>query len=88
MCIPDVAKSIGIKVFNLMSITNEARHIGWHETCMCKCRLNASACDKKQSWNKDKCRCLCEELIDNVYVIKDLLRVLIIANVNVITHVT
>ena len=28
-----------------MSRTNEARHAGWYETCMCKCRLNASVCN-------------------------------------------
>ena len=32
-CAPDVAKNLNIKVFNLMSRTNEARHIEWHETC-------------------------------------------------------
>ena len=25
-----------------MSRTNETRHIKWHETCKCKCRLDAS----------------------------------------------
>ena len=42
LCVPDVVKSIGIKVFNLMSKTNEIRHIGWYETRRCKCRSNAS----------------------------------------------
>ena len=32
--------------------------------CQCKCRLDASACDNKQSWNDDKSRCECKELID------------------------
>ena len=45
LCVPDVVKSIGVKVFNLMSRTNEARHMGWYETCRCKCRLNASVCN-------------------------------------------
>ena len=31
-----------------MSRTNEARHIEWHETCKCKCRLDGSVCDNKQ----------------------------------------
>ena len=47
-----------------MSKTNEKRHIKWHETCKCKCRLNASVCNNKQRWNKDKCRCEYKELID------------------------
>ena len=31
-----------------MSRTNEARHKEWHDTCKCKCRLDASVCNKKQ----------------------------------------
>ena len=38
--------------------------IEWHETCKCKGRLDASACNNKQCWNNDKCRCECKELID------------------------
>ena len=29
-----------------------------------KCRLDAIVCNNKQSWNNDKCRCECKELID------------------------
>ena len=47
-----------------MSRTNETRHIGWYKTCKCKCRLDASVCNKKQRRNEDKCRCKCKELID------------------------
>ena len=64
LCVPDVVEGINIKVFNLMSRTSETGYIGWHKTCSCKCRLDASACNNKQSWNNDKCRCECEELID------------------------
>ena len=48
------------KVFNLMSRTNERRFIEWHETCKCKCRLDAIVCNNKQRWNKNKCRCECK----------------------------
>ena len=64
MFVPDIVKNLNVKVFNLMSRTNEARHIEWHETCNCKCRLGASVCNNKQRWNNDKCRCECKELID------------------------
>ena len=40
MCVPDVVKNLNVKVFNLMSRTNETRHIDWHEACECKCRLD------------------------------------------------
>ena len=42
--IPDVVKNMNVKVFNLMSRTNETRHISCHETCTCKCRLDTSVC--------------------------------------------
>ena len=64
ICVPDVVKNLNIKVFNLMSRTNEARHVEWHETCKCKCRLDASVCNNKQRWNYDKFSCECKELID------------------------
>ena len=55
LCVSDVVKNINVKVFILMSRTNETRHIKWHETCKCKCRLDASLCNNKQRWNDDKC---------------------------------
>ena len=64
LCVPDVAKNTNVKVFNLISRTNEARYIKLHETCKCKCRLDAGVCNNKQRWNKDKFRCECKELID------------------------
>ena len=64
ICGPDVIKNTNVKVFNLMSRTNETRHIKWHEMCRCKCRLDASVCNKKQHWNDDKCRWESKELID------------------------
>ena len=33
ICVPDVVKNLIVKVFNLISRTNETRHIKWHETC-------------------------------------------------------
>ena len=63
--ISDAVKNRNVKVFNLMSRTNETRHIEWHETCKCKFRIDASVCNNTQRWNNDKCRCKCKELIDN-----------------------
>ena len=48
LCVPDVVKGLYVKVFNLMSRNNEARHTVWYEICRCKCRLNASVCNNKQ----------------------------------------
>ena len=57
ICVPNVIKDLNVKVFNLMSITNETRHIKWHETCKCKCKLDASVCNNKQRSNNNKCQC-------------------------------
>ena len=64
ICVPDVVKNLNGEVFNLMRLTNETRRIKWHESCKCICRLDPIFCNKKQRWNKDKCRCKCRELID------------------------
>ena len=60
LCVPDVVKSLNVKVFNLVSRTNETRWIAWYETCKCKCRLEHSVCNNKHRWNDDKCRCECK----------------------------
>ena len=58
LCVADVVKYMNVKIFNLLSRTNETRHIKWHETCKCKCTIDASV------WNNDKCRCECKKLSD------------------------
>ena len=47
---PDVVKNLNVRVFNIMSRTNETRHIEW-----CKW-VDASVCNKKKRWNRDKRR--------------------------------
>ena len=87
ICVPDVIKDLNVKVFNLMSRTNETRHIEWHETCKCKCRLDVSFCNNKQRWNDDKCRWESKELIDKDIWNKGLFGIQVIVSVNVINHV-
>ena len=60
--VSDVVKSLNVKVFNLISRTNETRHIEQHKTF--RCRLDTSVFNNKQRWNEDKCRCEYKELID------------------------
>ena len=64
ICVPNVAKDLNVKVFNLMSRTNETKKIKWHETCKCECRLDAIVCNDKKRWNNDKCRSECKKLIN------------------------
>ena len=47
-----------------MSRNNGAKHVKWHETCKCKCRLDGTVCNNQQCCKKDKYRCDCKELID------------------------
>ena len=62
--VSDTIKDLNVKVFNLMTLSNVTRHIKWHETCKCICRLDGIICNSKQRWNKNKCRCECKELIN------------------------
>ena len=84
ICVPDVIKDLNVKVFNLLSRTNETRFIKWHEKCKCECRLDAIICNDKQRWSKNKCRCKCKELIDKGICVKNLFGILVIVNVNLI----
>ena len=38
ICVHDTVKDLNVKVFNLMTLTSETRHIKWHESCKCICR--------------------------------------------------
>ena len=86
ICVADAVKDLNVKVFNLTSRTNETRHIEWHETCKCKCRLDASFCNNKQRWNDVNVNVNVKNWLIKVYAIKDMLGILIIVNVNVINH--
>ena len=48
ICVPDIVKNLNVKVFNLMSRTNETKSINLYETCKCICRLNKIICNNKQ----------------------------------------
>ena len=63
MFVPDVVTNVNVKVFNLMTRTNKTSYIEWHETCKCKCRLDASVYNNKRCCNNNKCRCESKELI-------------------------
>ena len=89
ICVPDAVKILNVRVFNLMTLTNETRHIKWHETCKCICRLDKIICNSKQRWNEDKCRCKCKELIDKRVCDKgySIFGIQVIVNVNAINLV-
>ena len=62
MRVPYTAKNLNANVFDLMSRTNEARHIEWYKTCKCKYRLDSSVCNNKQRWNEDKFKYDCKKI--------------------------
>ena len=64
ICVPDTVKDLNVTVFNLMSRNSETRHIKWHKTCKCICRLGKIICNSKQRRNEDNYRCECKESID------------------------
>ena len=53
-------KTKNVKVFDLVSKTNETRHKEWYAGV----DQNASVCNNKRPWKDDKCRCECKKLID------------------------
>ena len=61
LCVPNVIKSVNMKVYNFLMRLNETRNVSWHESCKCVCRLNSSVCNSKQIWNSDTCSCDCNE---------------------------
>ena len=87
LCVPDVLKNLNVRVFNVMSRTNKTRHIECHEVCKYKCRIDESACNSKQSWNEDKRRCECKELIGKSVSDEGFIWNPVIVNVNVINHI-
>ena len=42
-----VCENMNVKLFNLIIRISKTRYIKWHETCQCKCILEASACNNK-----------------------------------------
>ena len=60
VCVPDIIKTLNVKVFNLMSRTNETSYIEWHEPCKCECKFGENVCNNKQRWDENKCRCECK----------------------------
>ena len=64
ICTSDIIKNLNVKVFNLMTLTNKTRHLKWHDTCKCVCRLDKIIFNITQRWHKDKYRCECKKLVD------------------------
>ena len=74
--VPEVIKNLNVKVFNLMSRTNETRHIKreswktqkhWNDDkCRCEYKelIDKGACDRGYIWNRSNCGCKCDKSCD------------------------
>ena len=78
---------MNIKVFSVIVRTNEKRYIKWHQTSKCQCRLDASVYNIKKYGMKINGDVNTKKLLTKEHVIKDLIRILAIVNVNVINNV-
>ena len=61
LCVTGIVKRINMQVYNFLMRLNETRSVLWHESCKCVCKLNSSVCNNKQIWNRETCRCDCNE---------------------------
>ena len=86
LCVPGAVRNSNAEVFNLMSRTNKTRQTEWHETCKCKCRLDASVCNNKQRSNDDKYKCECNKFIDKGSCDQEFIWNPKTLNVNAINH--
>ena len=82
ICVSDTVKNLNVKVFNLITLTNETKSIKWHKTCKCICRLNEIICNNEQRWIK-----INVDVNLKNQLIKDLFGILVIVSVNVINFV-
>ena len=71
LCVPDVVEVKNVKLFNLMSRTNEERYIGWHQIwnkdkCRFECKelIDRGRWDKGFIWSPSNCKCECDKPCD------------------------
>ena len=68
--------------------SNEARHKQWPENCKCACRLDAVFVMIKKAELMKNADVNIKNWLTNADVIKNILEILVLVNVNVINHVT
>ena len=50
-CVPEEAKDINVKAFNMITSKNEAKAMTENISCDGKCKFNSTTCNSKQKWN-------------------------------------
>ena len=86
ICVPDVVKDLNVKVFNLMSRTNETRHIEWHETLNVSVNVGLMFVIINNAGIKINADANAKNYMIKVYVINDMHGILVTVDVKVINH--
>ena len=82
--VPDTVKDLNVRVFNLMSGTNETRHIKWHKTYKCYVdQIKLFVIVNKDGININV-GVNVKKYLMKVYAIKDMFGIQVIASVNMI----
>ena len=61
ICVPNKAKSVNVKVFNMATKINETKILTKHISCDCKRKFDSATCNSNQKWNNETCRCKCKD---------------------------
>ena len=59
ICVSSKKKDINIKVFNMVTMVNEATSFVKNNSCDYKCKFNNITCISNQKWNNETCQCDC-----------------------------
>ena len=61
-CFANYIGNIDLNVFNLLSQNNEIINTEKHKISWCKCKVKKDACNNKQIWNENTCKCDCKKI--------------------------
>ena len=62
ICVPSKTKDINVKVFKILTQTNEAKTMIKRTSCDCKFKFNNKACNSVQKWNNKIFQWECKKL--------------------------
>ena len=57
ICVSKETKNLNVKVFNVLTIKNEAKTMAKQFSCDYKCKFNSTTCNSNQKWNNKTCQC-------------------------------
>ena len=60
MCVPNKTEDINVKVFHMITNSNEAKTMAKHISCDCKRKRNSTTCNSNQKWSNETCQCECK----------------------------